>query len=493
MSGNIFFFPQDPSQWVSTIDSRPHGTQQGRYPHLQQENTEQSRSSEDAPPPLPQRRNLQFNSQSPTSPTLVVTHVSPFASPGTSSRSSPLSSPWNSPRNSPRASPNVSPHNSPHVSPCGSPHNSPSLLRKVPPPPPPSTLDEDSPPAVPERRYKHRGTNVENKENKPGTKTSKHESNRRDTLGYADIAAANVTHDSFGQNQNKTNYAQLTYPHPDAAESTNRERSRPGEATMAEICANEEATSYDFPLPIIAERERSRGEKSNKENGLRDNTTDLQSVADPFAEDPFESNGKSKNAPFDDDFVKGPLVVALPPTRSQSYNSGMPRKTHAHSDKNTLPSRVFTKARSTDDVLEDPTYSNVRRDHGRHPGQTNDFESNGNPTSNSHHDRTLRPALLTRNSWAGAEAKNFSNPTYGSQGLDPNKLEGKGEHRPTRSRLPDEDPNLDAMQFYEEDFTILQAQGYSREEITRALIVADNNFALARKILREFSQGTRKL
>lgn len=171
----------------------------------------------------------------------------------------------------------------------------------------------------------------------------------------------------------------------------------------------------------------------------------------------------------------------------------MPRKTHAHRDKNTLPSRVFTKARSTDDVLEDPTYSNVHRDHGRNAGQTNDSESNGNPTSNSNHDRTLRPALLSRNSWGGAEAKNFSNPMYGSRGLDPSKLEAKVEHRPTRSRLPDEDPNLDAMQFYEEDFTILQAQGYSREEITRALIVADNNFALARKILREFSQGTRKL
>lgn len=333
---------------------------------------------------------------------------------------------------------------------------------------------------------------LENKENKHGAKASKSEMNRRDTIGYADIDAANVVHDSYNQNQNKTNYAQLAYPHPDSPGPDNRERNRPNEDMFAEICANEEATSYDFPLPILGERERSHDKRRSKENGLRNNTADLQSVADPFAEDPFVSVGKSKNAQFSDDFTKGPLVVALPP-RSQSYHSGAPRRPHGNRDKNAQPTRVFTKAKSTDDVLDDPTYSNVQRDGSRSNAQNNDFESNRNPTSNNNHNRTSRPALITRNSWAGAEAKSFSNPTYGAQGFDPSKLEAQDDHRPTRSRLPDEDPNIDAMQFYEEDFTILQAQGYSREEITRALIVADNNFALARKILREFSQGTRKL
>ena len=43
------------------------------------------------------------------------------------------------------------------------------------------------------------------------------------------------------------------------------------------------------------------------------------------------------------------------------------------------------------------------------------------------------------------------------------------------------------IEFYEEDFNILMAQGYSREQITRALVIAENNFALARKILKEFA------
>ena len=43
------------------------------------------------------------------------------------------------------------------------------------------------------------------------------------------------------------------------------------------------------------------------------------------------------------------------------------------------------------------------------------------------------------------------------------------------------------IKFYEEDFNILMAQGYSRDQITRALVIADNNFALARRILKGFA------
>ena len=262
---------------------------------------------------------------------------------------------------------------------------------------------------------------------------------------------------------------------------------------FAEICPNEETTSYDFPLPIMSDRRQSKNKRHIKQNGLEENTsTTLESVADPFADDPFVSVGKSKVDQYDDDddFVKGPLVVALPPVRSKSCHSGAPRR--AHVNRNKVPPPTFTRARSTDDVLDDPTYSNVQRD--RTTVQNNDFESsNRNSTSDILHNRTSRPALISRNSWAGAEAKSYSNPTYGAEGFDPSKLEASDDHRPPRRRYPDDDPNTDAMQFYEEDFTILQAQGYSREEITRALIVAENNFAMARKILREFSQGTRKL
>ena len=43
------------------------------------------------------------------------------------------------------------------------------------------------------------------------------------------------------------------------------------------------------------------------------------------------------------------------------------------------------------------------------------------------------------------------------------------------------------IEFYRDDYNILMSQGYSRAQITRALVVADNNFAIARKILTEFA------
>ena len=348
---------------------------------------------------------------------------------------------------------------------------------------------------MPERRYKHRGGSLENKEYKNGSAGAKHELNKRDTIGYADIDTANVVSEPYNPHQsNKTNYAELAYPVPESSELESREGSRSNENMFAEICPDEEKSSYDFPLPILSDRGHSHNKKPGKKNGLEDDSSSLQSVADPFAEDPFALAGRSTFAHFDDDFLKGPLVVELPPpVRSQSYHSGAPRRVHVDKDKNPPPPRPFTKSRSTDDVLDDATYSNVQRGSSRAAVQNNDFETNRNSAADVLHNRTLRPALISRNSWAGAEAKSFSNPTYGTQGFDPSKLEAHDSHRPPHSRRPDEDPNIDDMQFYEEDFTILQAQGYTRDEITRALIVAENNFAMARKILREFSQGTRKL
>lgn len=42
------------------------------------------------------------------------------------------------------------------------------------------------------------------------------------------------------------------------------------------------------------------------------------------------------------------------------------------------------------------------------------------------------------------------------------------------------------MQFYDEDFELLMDMGYSREDIKKALMVANNNFSIARKILKEY-------
>ena len=46
------------------------------------------------------------------------------------------------------------------------------------------------------------------------------------------------------------------------------------------------------------------------------------------------------------------------------------------------------------------------------------------------------------------------------------------------------------MEFYKEDFELLMAQGYPPEQIKKALMVANNNFAIARNILKEFSPVT---
>lgn len=348
--------------------------------------------------------------------------------------------------------------------------------------------DDESPPAIPERRYRNKTGSLERKDKNKAT-DAEHNS-RRDTIGYADIDTANVVHEIHNPNQVKTNYAQLAYPPASSdMEASYGEASAANGNMFAEISENDEGTPYDFPLPILSGKERPQNRKKTKENGLEDSARSLEPVSDPFADDPFESWGRSKGCQFDNDFMKGPLVVALPPARAQSCNTGAPRRNHLNKNKPSSSVRTFTKARSTDDVLDDPSYSSVRT-----AGNSGDMGSTKNSAStNLLHNKPSRPQLFSRNSWAGAEAKSYSNPTYGTEPFDPTKLETSSDgHRPP-PRYPDDDPNIDAMQFYEEDFTILQAQGYTREEITRALIVAENNFAMARKILREFSQGTRKL
>ena len=81
--------------------------------------------------------------------------------------------------------------------------------------------------------------------------------------------------------------------------------------------------------------------------------------------------------------------------------------------------------------------------------------------------------------------RSFSNPTYGSS------IDSQAAIKATQpSSYPQGTAQMDNMEFYEEDFQILMGQGYSREEIKKALIIADNNFAMARTILRGY-HGTR--
>ena len=84
----------------------------------------------------------------------------------------------------------------------------------------------------------------------------------------------------------------------------------------------------------------------------------------------------------------------------------------------------------------------------------------------------------------------FSNPTYGSN-LDciAARKPGQSNSLP-RQKSPSNDDEA-PMVFDEEDIQVLMGQGYTREEIKKALITADNNFAMARKILRTY-HGTRQ-
>lgn len=310
---------------------------------------------------------------------------------------------------------------------------------------------------------------------------------QRDTIGYASIDAtrAQGVQEMHCQDHNPTNYAKLAYPPQDEDFEANGKRTPANGNMFADICTNDEGTPYDFPLPVLSEKEDFKNDKRTKENGLEGTARDLEPVLEPFADDPFRAH--KKGAQFENDFIKeAPLVVRLPAARSQSHYSGAPRTSNGKRHKQSSPPRTFVKARSSDDVLDDACHANVRTN-----SNSNENEQNKSSTAGVLPNRASRPVLGARNSWAGPEARSFHNPTYGGR-VDPNRLEPQNDvHRPP-PRFPD-DVNTEAMQFYEEDFTILQAQGYTREEITRALIVADNNFAMARKILREFSQGTRKL
>ena len=310
---------------------------------------------------------------------------------------------------------------------------------------------------------------------------------RRDTIGYASIYASHAqgVQEMRSQDHNPTNYAQLAYPPQDEDFEANGKRPPANGNMFADICSIDEGTPYDFPLPVLSEKEDFKNNKRTKENGLEGTARGLEPVLEPFADDPFRSH--EKGAQFENDFIKeAPLVVALPAARSQSHYSGALRTSSGKRHKRSSPPRTFVKARSSDDVLDDACHANLRTN-----SNSRENEQNKSSTAAVPPNRESRPVLGSRNSWAGPEARSFHNPTYGGH-FDPNRLEPQNDvHRPP-PRFPD-DASAEAIQFYEEDFTILQAQGYTREEITRALIVADNNFAMARKILREFSQGTRKL
>lgn len=373
----------------------------------------------------------------PTSPTLTVPVHSPFSSPRITPRGTPnRGSPWGSPRNSPRNSPVPSPVNSPSESPSNSPQASPQVARREPPPlPQGSNSDSDEkefPPAVPER-----------KKGKSNAKTEarKWADERQFTVGYADIETTSSDTPFVPSTEKRTNYAQLQYP----GKSDDNEDSQcnvtansTGFGDMEEIY---DASSYDTPLPVLRRKENVH------ENGLQNNG--FGTAEDPFGFDPF------KNDPFQENKCNTVSSVGsknCPPSKSKSTDDGLNFELSMHkgTDTATMPRLGANSIRSPAARLE------ARRSW----------------SAGSH------PVLI-----AGSNA--FSNPTYAGV-LDPDLLE-EGQ-----SEVVSRPEGAEAIQFYEEDFQILEAQGYTRNQIKKALIVAENNFAMARKILREFANENKK-
>ncbi|KAK3726897.1 hypothetical protein QZH41_016684 [Actinostola sp. cb2023] len=423
------------------------------------------KDNDNKPPPLPQRRNITTHMNCPTSPTLVVTQSSPFASPRNTPGTSPRSSPWTSPKGSPFASPNASPHCSPSSSPQGSPSASPSVFRKgPPPPPPPSDSDSDSPPpAIPERKYK--------------LKEKRSKSHEKTCVGYSDIASGKAPFKSntcINKDKAKINYAELSYPPPDEDKTTNKKKLESSTCTSHSNTAGavfpefEETddSSYDVPLPIMIQKHKQKQSKEiSGQNGFN---LFGQEQFDPFADDPFKGTEWPPLTNTDNANVHNNLL----------FNDGVPTSKGNDIQKTRA---AFSKAHSTEDFLEKEPSS---RDTKMCSSSSEISSTNKNeqlPDKSS----CIRPNLGTRNSWSGP-AHSYSNPAYMGV-FDPKQLEGTEDEK--RDILQAGKHNDDDMQFYEEDFQILEAQGYSRDAIKRALIVAENNFAMARKILKEFAQS----
>lgn len=452
--------PAEPHHHHHNSQDQCHNSQEPHHHHHNSPSSEH-KDSDSRPPPLPQRRNVVTHITCPTSPTLVITQSSPFASPRTTPGASPRNSPWNSPKGSPFASPNVSPRGSPSTSPQTSPTASPSVFRKPPPPVPHTDSDSDTspPPAIPERRYK-----VKEKKKKSQNKE----------IGYADVSSGKAPLKSnFNKNSAKLNYAELAYPAPEEPKPTKSKPENTFTSTHStkntpvvvfpETDFEEFESSYDVPLPIMNQKHNENPTNDlTEQNGFKNMFA--QDQFDPFADDPFTGTDWPPSDNDNNVTVHSNVI----------YNSELPA-----TENNVQKTRgAFSKAHSTENVLQSP-HRDIK------------MSSSSSEISNNRHEqqpetcRNINQNLETRKSWSGTPAHSYSNPAYMGV-FDPKQLEGTDQEQ--IDLLPQRD-NDDDMEFYEEDFQILEAQGYSRDAIKRALIVAENNFAMARKILKEFAQS----
>ena len=392
---------------------------------------------ESAPPPLPARKNhSQFPGllQSPTSP-----QIFPI---------SPRSSPRHTPRSSPLVSPNLSPENSPHASPRFHRHRNEPL----------NLLGQDEstpPPKLPARSKTKQSRNKDHMDNPFDAAKHLVDGDTQGRFPYAGVELSENKRSAQSEQRipARTNYAELHFPRERDGEEQG-ERSHVQVGPRLSLNDQELEDYYDTPRTDFATNQKTTSSEDN---------VNLDNNGFFVHEDPFEGFN-----PFSGEKVEHATAVVQRNGQSGNIDDQL-----LLADQVPLPPRVpapFSN-RTTKSMDDLSIGSNENKD----TDDDNDVEDMGTNPLN-------RPIL----------PRCFSNPTYGSN-VDFKASLKTGSTSNTLPALSHGAPVADthetvqsSMEFCEEDFQILMGQGYSREEIKRALIIADNNFAMARKILREY-------
>lgn len=348
-----------------------------------------------------------------------------------------------SPRTSPRPSPRSSPLISPNLSPENSPHPSPRLPRHRLGPIDMLPESDEIPPKLPARSKKARSEDhfhihVEGaaRPNLDGIAAHAEIDETRARFPYTGIEHAdNQPAVSTADSANSVTYADLSFPKQDKDKS---------------------GTPSHLPIgPRLSLNDKEIDDFTAESNGSTFDDVDANFQSNCFSvrEDPFEGAN-----PFE-----GPNPLANDKVYGQQLNDNVC---------NRLPiaTEIFLRAKSspgnlpqTSKSLENLTVDNASE-------KCSEIEN-----------------VYTEDGSRNSLPRCYSNPSYisNSELANLSKANTFPPRRP--SSASDGEPSIE---FNEEDFLILMSQGYTREQIAKALITSENNFAMARKILRSY-HGTR--
>ena len=332
-----------------------------------------------------------------------------------------------SPRTSPRPSPRNSPLVSPNLSPENSPHPSPRLPRHRQEPIDVLPDNDDIPPKLPARAKKVRNDDHFNNQFDPTVHPTDIEESRG-RFPYAGIDLAGNKREVPTDNSVKnTTYADLAFPKQDKDKE-------------------------------IVYKHRPIGPRlSLNDKEIVDFNTGPNNAAFDEIDNNFDNN---EFYVHDDPFEGANPFVDVRSQQQKSNASSVP----------TTPDQ-FLRAKFARNNLTQTSKSleNLAVD-----GESENCAENENeylvPVG-------CKPVVLPRC---------FSNPTYVSNFDFVNSQNPGSNTFPRRHQLSESDGEQQSMEFNEEDIQVLMNQGYTREEIKKALVTAENNFALARKILRTY-------